>query len=95
MPPTPSAQLKFIRDIPFKHTLDHPASGQKFSVPLTSTDRSQWTLPANMPKGISEEISSVMNGIYGKEIQGLRPMNMRFCWSVSSYLNTGSHVPLG
>ena len=80
MPPTPKNQLKFIRDMPFKHTVEHPASGQRISIPFTSTDRSQWTTPENMPASIKKEIDTVMKGIYGKEIEGLKVDDMRFCW---------------
>ena len=80
MPPTPKNQLKFIRDMPFKHTVEHPASGQRISVPLTTPERGQWTSPENMPKGIRDEIDTVMRGIYGKEVEGLNPDDMRFCW---------------
>ncbi|KAL6720694.1 hypothetical protein ACLMJK_002619 [Lecanora helva] len=80
MPPTPDGQLKFIRDIPFKNTIDHPASGQKFSVPRTDLQRSQWVSPSDIPQGIRDEISTVMKGIYGKEVHGLQPSTMRFCW---------------
>ena len=82
MPPTPDGQLKFIRDIPFKNTEDHAASNQKMSIPLTNIDGSQWTLPSKMPTGIRNEIVTVMNGIFGKEVKNLQPSQMRFCWSV-------------
>ena len=80
MPPTPNRQLKFVRDVPFRNTVYHPASNQSFSVPLTSTERSQWTSLDNMPGGIRREIDTVLNGIYGKEVKGLRPDVYRFCW---------------
>ena len=80
MPPTPDRQLKFIRDIPFKNTIHHAASGQSFSIPLTDAERSQWTSPPKIPTGIRDEISTVMNGIYGKQVHGLQPSTMRFCW---------------
>ena len=80
MPPTPNRQLKFIRDVPFRNTVYHSASNQSFSVPLTSTERSQWTSPDKMPSGIRKEIDTVMNGIYGKKAEGLRPDVYRFCW---------------
>lgn len=80
MPPTPNRQLKFIRDVPIRNTIYHPVSNQSFSVPLTSTERSQWTSPDNMPSGIRKEIDTVLNGIYGKEAKGLRPDVYRFCW---------------
>lgn len=83
MPPTPQRQLKFIRDVPFRNTVYHPASGQSISVPLTSIERSRWTSPENMPSGIREEVGRVLNGIYGKEIKGLRPDVYRFCWYAS------------
>lgn len=80
MPPTRRGQLKFIRDIPFLHSVKHDASGQKFSVPFTSTDRSQWTSPDKMPSGIKDEIRKSMKGIYGKEMQDLEISTYRFCW---------------
>lgn len=83
MPPTPKGQLKFIRDIPFKHTSHHDASGKDFSVPFTSTERSQWTSPEEMPVGIKDEIATVMKGLYGKELEGLEPSTYRFCWCVT------------
>ena len=83
MPPTPDRQLKFIRDVPFRNTLYHPASCQSFSVPLTSTERSQWTSPESMPSSIKKEIDTVLNGIYGKNGKGLRPNTYRFCWYAS------------
>lgn len=87
MPPTPNRQLKFIRDVPIRNTIYHPVSNQSFSVPLTSTERSQWTSPDNMPSGIRKEIDTVLNGIYGKEAKGLRPDVYRFCWYVSIHKN--------
>lgn len=80
MPPTPQGQLKFIRDVPFRNTVHHPASDQSLPVPLTSTKRSLWTSPENMPSGIRKEIDMVLNGIYGKEVKGLSPNVYRFCW---------------
>lgn len=85
MPPTPSRQLKFIRDVPFRNTIYDLASNQSFSVPLTNTERSQWTSPENMPSGIRKEIDMVLNGIFGKEAKGLRPDVCRFCWYASIY----------
>lgn len=79
MPPTPDRQLKFIRDVPFRNTIDHPESRQSFSVPLTSVERSQWTSSDKMPTSIKAEIDMVLNGIYG-EAKGLRPDMYRFCW---------------
>ena len=78
MPPTPDRQLKFIRDVPFRNTIDHPESGQLFSVPLTSIERSQWTSSDKMPSSIKTEIDMVLNGIYGHI--GFRPDMYRFCW---------------
>ena len=83
MPPTPQRQLKFIRDVPFRNTVYHPASNQSLSVPLISAERSLWTSPENMPKGIRKEVDTVLNGIYGKEVKGLRPDVYRFCWYAS------------
>lgn len=83
MPPTPQGQLKFIRDVPFRNTVYHPASDQLLSVPLTSAERSLWTSPDNMPSGIRKEVDMVLNGIYGKEVKGLRPDVYRFCWYAS------------
>lgn len=80
MPPTPDLQLKFIRDVPFRNTIDHPESRQSFSVPLTSIERSQWTSSDKIPSSIKTEIDMVLNGIYGKEAKGLRPDTYRFCW---------------
>ena len=80
MPPTPDRQLKFIRDVPFRNTIDHPESSQSISVPLTSIERSQWTSSDKMPSSIKKEIHMVLNGIYGKEAKGLRPDMNRFCW---------------
>lgn len=85
MPPTSHRQLKFIRDVPFRNTMYHPASDQSFSVPLISSERSQWTSPDNMPNGIRKEIDTVLNGIYGKEVKGLRPDIYRFCWFVFTH----------
>ena len=78
MPPTPDRQLKFIRDVPFRNTINHPESSQSFSVPLTSVERSQWTSSDKMPSSIKTEIDMVLNGIYGAK--GLRPDTYRFCW---------------
>ena len=78
MPPTPDRQLKFIRDVPFRNTIDHPESSQSFSVPLTSIERSQWTSPDKMPSSIKTEIDIVVHGIYGA--QGLEPDMYRLCW---------------
>ena len=80
MPPTPKGQLKFIRDISFRHTVFHEASGMKISVPFTDAERSQWTIPEEMPKGIKDEIGIVMKGLYGKELEGLGHSTYRFCW---------------
>ncbi|CAD6573946.1 MAG: hypothetical protein ASARMPREDX12_006334 [Alectoria sarmentosa] len=80
MPPTPQRQLKFIRDVPFRNTVYHPASDQSLSVPLTSTERSLWTSPENMPSGIRREVDTVLNGVYGTKVKGLRPDVYRFCW---------------
>ena len=80
MPPTPKRQLKFIRDMPFKHTVEHPASGQRISVPFTHPERSQWTSPEKMPTAIKKEIDLVIRGIYGNEVKGMKIDNMRFCW---------------
>ena len=84
MPPTPNGQLKFIRDVPFRNTVYHSASDHCFSVPLTSTERSQWTSPSDMPSKIRKEIDTVLNGIYGREAKGLKPDFYRFCWYESS-----------
>lgn len=84
MPPTSDNQLKFIRDIPFRNTIDHQVSGQRISVPFTSMDRSQWTSPDNMLQGLKDEIATVINGIYGKEGKDLKPHTYRLCWYVSS-----------
>jgi hypothetical protein len=86
MPPTPKDQLKFIRDMPFKHTVDHPASGQRISVPFTNKERSQWTTPDKMPTSIKNEIATVMDGIYGKQVEGLKVDDIRFCWYTSALL---------
>ena len=83
MPPTPDRQLKFIRDITMKNTIEHPISGQQISVPLISTDRSQWTTAENTPRQLREEIDTVMKGIFGKEVQGLSPATYRLCWFAS------------
>lgn len=80
MPPTPERQLKFIRDVPFRNTIYHPASGQSFSVPLSSIERSQWTSSDSMPSSIKREVDTVLKGIYGTEAKGLRPDVYRFCW---------------
>ena len=80
MPPTPDGQLKFIRDVTFKNTVEHAASGQMISVPVISTERSQWTSPQTIPAGLREELAIVMKGIYGNQAQDLKPDTFRICW---------------
>jgi hypothetical protein len=81
MPPTPEGQLKFVGHIPFQNSVDHMESGQRFSVPLTTTDRSQWTSAKAVPKGIREEVESVVRDIFGREaVENLQPDTYRLCW---------------
>ena len=90
MPITPDGQMKFIRDVTWKNTVDHPASGQSFSVPLTTPDRSQWTSPEKIPLGLREEVEMVVKGIYGADGTSLMPNTLRMCW----YGRTQSQIKL-
>lgn len=82
MPITPSGQMKFIRDVPFKNTIRHEASNQSISIPLTVPSKSQWTDPSEFPSSIlKEEIDIVAKGVYGsKEAGNLSPTSFRMCW---------------
>ena len=81
MPIGPEGQMKFIRDVTWKNTVEHKKSGQLLSVPITTPTRSQWTHPQDIPIGLREEIDTVVKGIYGEE-EGTRliPKTLRMCW---------------
>ena len=36
-----------------------------------------------MPSGIRKEVDTVLNGVYGTKVKGLRPDVYRFCWYAS------------
>jgi hypothetical protein len=81
MPPLPDGQMKFIGDIPFQNTVDHVESGQRFSVPFTTTELSQWTSPESTLKGIREEVADVIRDIFGRDAaEDLKPHTYRLCW---------------
>ncbi|KAI4242851.1 MAG: hypothetical protein LQ352_007153 [Teloschistes flavicans] len=81
MPITPNNQMKFIRDVTWKNTVKHHASGRSISVPETTPTRSQWAKPSEIPRGLRREIDKVIKGIHGKtEGANLQPNTLRMCW---------------
>ena len=83
MPPTPDGQLKFNRDLPFLHTVQHSESGDEFSVPIVDYNHTQWTSADKIPHSLVEEIDIVIKGIYGPEAaKDLKPHTYRLCWQV-------------
>ena len=88
MPITSNDQMKWIRDVSWKNTVDHTTSGQKFSVPLTTAAGSQWSAPEDIPLGLRQEIETVIKGMYGDDSKDLMPNTMRMCWYVSLVIKT-------
>lgn len=80
MPITSNDQMKWIRDVSWKNTVDHSESGQSFSVPLTSPAGSQWSSPKDIPLGLRQEIETVIKGMYGDDVRDLMPNTLRMCW---------------
>lgn len=76
MPVTPGNILKFTRDLSFKNTQLHSASGQMISMPPDKPDQDQYLIP----KGLRNEIDAVRKGIFGKRAEDLQIDGYRICW---------------
>jgi sarcosine oxidase/L-pipecolate oxidase len=69
--------LKFCKDASFTNKYKHEASGSVISTPPTDKpDERQ----SECPKILRHEIASVMQGIFGKEVEGLEIESYRICW---------------
>ncbi|KAI9798298.1 MAG: hypothetical protein M1833_004870 [Piccolia ochrophora] len=76
MPIAPGGIMKITRDISFKNTYTHEASGQVISAPPDEPDYGQHTIP----QGLRDEIETVKKGIYGRQVADLSIDSYRICW---------------
>lgn len=71
-------ELKFARDVSFIiNTIEH-ASGLRISMPPDEPLYSQ----REVPQSLKDELETVSQGIFGKELDSLELENHRICWSV-------------
>ena len=69
--------MKFCRDISFSNLYKHNELGQIISTPpLEQKDEGQ----SNVPKGLRDEIQTVMKGIWGRQADGMAIDSYRICW---------------
>ena len=75
MPANVENELKFARDVSFTNTVEH-ASGLRISMPPDEPLYSQW----DVPQSLKDELETVSQGIFGKEVDKLELENHRICW---------------
>ena len=76
MPPTADGLIKFNRDLPWRNTQHHEASGKNISAPPPAPDYGQWS-PS---EGMKREVQMSAKGIFGSLIDGLEWETYRQCW---------------
>ena len=69
--------MKFCRDISFSNFYKHNKLGKMISTPpLEQKDEGQ----SSVPKGLRDEIQTVMKGIWGRQADGMEIDSYRICW---------------
>lgn len=78
VPTTSDGILKFNHEVSFTNNFYHEESKQTISVPPTAINQSTWT--QNVPQGLKDECTKVVNNIYGKEAKEFVIESYRMCW---------------
>jgi sarcosine oxidase/L-pipecolate oxidase len=68
-------KLKFARDVSFTNTIEH-TSGLRISMPPDEPLYAQ----LDVPQRLKDELATVSQGIFGKEVDNSKLENHRICW---------------
>lgn len=75
----PDGTIKFNCDMCFTNYVTWPATGERISMAPDQKVFNQWTGPKFISI-LQERARRTMNGLYGKEVEGISIDEYRICW---------------